>query len=218
MGDIVYSLPTVQALGGGTFWVRKKDHYDALRLLLAIQPCVTSVVNRPPEKRGYVNLDAYRRVERVAYRTGNFRHLAECHLEALGKEADLTKPWLFGIEPNHVADIVVNRSTRYHDREDSDWDILACRDTVFIGYEEEYERFPVNSIPHCRCVDALDMAQIIKGSKLFIGNQSLGFAIAEAMKHPRVLEVYHNNANCMPKGDYGYVHLDEEVLNRHVCT
>ena len=38
------------------------------------------------------------------------------------------------------------------------------------------------------CKDFLEAAQIIKSSKFFIGNPSLGFAIAEALKVPRLLE------------------------------
>ena len=64
--------------------------------------------------------------------------------------------------------------------------------------------------------DFLETAQIIKGSKLFIGNQSVCFSIAEAMKHPRILEVFHKNSNCMPSGADGYVHLDNNLLETYL--
>jgi hypothetical protein len=38
------------------------------------------------------------------------------------------------------------------------------------------------------CKDFLEMAQIIKSSKLFIGNMSVAYPIAEALKVPRLLE------------------------------
>ena len=47
-----------------------------------------------------------------------------------------------------------------------------------------------------------ELAMIIKNSKLFIGNLSFGYALAEALKVPRLLEsgpnfplVYPNGAN-----------------------
>ena len=38
------------------------------------------------------------------------------------------------------------------------------------------------------CKDFLEMAMIIKSSRLFIGNSSLGIDIAEALQIPRLLE------------------------------
>jgi len=218
MGDIIYSLPTIKAFGGGTLWIRKKQHYNTLKRLIQEQPYIDEVINKLPEKRGYVNLDSYRLVERKYYKKGSFKHLAECHLEALELKADITAPWLNGVEPERVADIVINRSTRYHDKEDINWELLEGKtDITFVGLMDEFEQFKhlYNvTASYWECRDAYEMAKVIKGSKLFIGNQSLGFAIAEAMKHPRILEVYHKNANCMPQGENGYTYLDEEILNR----
>lgn len=39
--------------------------------------------------------------------------------------------------------------------------------------------------------DFMHMANIIAGCRFFIGNQSFPFAIAEALKVKRLLEVYH---------------------------
>ena len=67
------------------------------------------------------------------------------------------------------------------------------------------------------CADALDFASAIRGSKLYIGNQSLGFALAEGMKHPRVLEVYHAMNNCQPQSANGYTHLDDAVIQSYLA-
>ena len=48
-----------------------------------------------------------------------------------------------------------------------------------------------NEIPKLKlyeCKDFLEMAQIIKSSKFFIGNQSIAYPMAEALKVPRLLE------------------------------
>lgn len=48
------------------------------------------------------------------------------------------------------------------------------------------------------------LAALISGSRLFIGNQSFPFAIAEALKVNRLLEVYYNVPNVIVAGRNGY--------------
>ena len=78
-------------------------------------------------------------------------------------------------------------------------------DKLFIGIEEEYEDMkqvlpdlqfkPVN--------DFLEMATIINSCKLFIGNQSFPFSIAEALKVTRLLESYYKVPNVIVDGPGG---------------
>ena len=59
------------------------------------------------------------------------------------------------------------------------------------------------NIPHLEmydCKDLLEMAQIIKSSKFFLGNQSIGFAISETLKCPRLLEASPETPNVQPEG------------------
>ena len=39
----------------------------------------------------------------------------------------------------------------------------------------------------------------------------LGSIIAEALKHPRILEVSEHKPNCMPMGDNGHIELTEKI-------
>jgi hypothetical protein len=48
------------------------------------------------------------------------------------------------------------------------------------------------------------LASVIKGSELFIGNQSMAYAIAEIIKHPRIVEVCPYANNVIPTGANGY--------------
>jgi hypothetical protein len=59
------------------------------------------------------------------------------------------------------------------------------------------------------------LASMILGSKVFIGNQSFAYSLAEAMKHPRVLEVLLVDSNCMPQSSNGFTNLSQSVL-RHL--
>jgi hypothetical protein len=56
----------------------------------------------------------------------------------------------------------------------------------------------------------------IRGSKLFVGNQSFPYSLAEAMKHPRVLEVCPICPNCCPQGPNGYAGLTKDVLDHYL--
>jgi hypothetical protein len=52
--------------------------------------------------------------------------------------------------------------------------------------------------------DFAELCAKIKGCGTFIGNQSLAFAIAEVMKHPRILEICPTAHNVIPTGENGY--------------
>jgi len=77
---------------------------------------------------------------------------------------------------------------------------------IFAGTPEEYENFQ-KEVPEARYLEVdnfLELAGWIKGSKFFIGNQSMCFAIAEQMKHPRILEVCRFAPNVIPEGGRCY--------------
>lgn len=210
-GDIIYALPAIIASGGGILNIVKKQHYDMLHNLLMLQPNLEV-------RHGYegLSLDSYRKIN------DNKKHLAQCHLEAINVSYDLTRPWLFNIEPVTESEIVVNRTRHYHDKKEIDWRMFEeyADKTLFIGLEDEFavfkKRFAPNVKLYKKCKDALEMAQIIKGSKLFVGNQSLAFALAEAMKHPRILEICYRYDNCRPQGENGHTYLTNALINEYV--
>jgi len=217
LGDIIYSLPAVIAMGSGTYYTKEK-FINIIGSLLEMQPYIDEVRNcteKLPD--GCVDFRGYRSFTRKE----PLKHLVECHSEAIGVEVNYSDPWLFNIEPNnHIYSIVVGRSLRYHDKEDIDWGILkhyrhyAC----FVGFLEEYKAF-INKIgfriAYMHSTSGLTLASIIKRAELFIGNQSFAWSLAEAMKVPRVLEVYHKNPDTMPCGRDGYVYLDKSLIERY---
>jgi hypothetical protein len=60
------------------------------------------------------------------------------------------------------------------------------------------------------------LASVILGSKVFVGNQSFAFSLAEATKHPRILEVLLQDSNCMPQSENGFTRLTQNVLRHFV--
>ena len=216
-GDIIYSIPTIKSMGGGTLYLKKGNHYNTLVNLLKTLPYVDDVIctSRKLPSVSYVNLDVYRAVSQQHQDW----HLAKCHLEAFNLKYDLSQPWI-AVHPNHQADIVINRTVRYHDKNEIDWNILKehAEHVLFIGDNYEYSLFCETYFPIRRhmCKDGLEMAHIIKGSKLFIGNQSSAFALAEAMKHPRILEVCYKRNNCQPQSPNGHTYLTKPLMEQYV--
>jgi len=132
--------------------------------------------------------------------------LAKNHLDAFGLPAEeQDKAWL-KVEPDtrFAENVIFNRSARCRN-DDFPWKKLweKFRDRIlFIGLEEEFNDFAsafdiVGRIKRHRVNDFLEMAQIIAGCKLFVGNQSFPYAIAEGLKHNAILSVYPSVPNCM---------------------
>lgn len=215
MGDIIYSLVVIKALGGGTLYIRKENQYNFLFTLLSRQDGL--IVKHGVGDKTY-NLGKYRKIDSKAKLDGITKHLVECHAELFNMKCDFTQKWI-EVDPVYKYDIMVNRTARYHDKEEIDWKLLEGYNCAFIGFNKDYNKFfdcANISMPRIECIDALEMAQMIAGSKLFIGNQSLCFAIAEALKHPRVLEVYYGRNNCQPHGKDGYTYLTKELIEGYI--
>lgn len=85
---------------------------------------------------------------------------------------------------------------------------------VFVGLLSEYEIFR-EQVPRSRYVevnDFLELGMIIGNSKLFLGNQSMCFAIAEQLKINRALECYASATNVIPIGEGGFDYYTQEGL------
>ena len=65
-------------------------------------------------------------------------------------------------------------------------------------------KLEVKNIEFYDCKDFLEMASIIKSSKLTIGNSSLAFPIAEGLKVPRLLEACPYLPAAQPHGKNGF--------------
>jgi hypothetical protein len=124
-----------------------------------------------------------------------------------GVTPDLWKPWLT-VEPDtsFAQDIVIARSARYHNKTISYSFINQYNNLKFIGVKSEYKEIKrlIPKIEWVEQADFLQMARIIAGCKFFIGNQSFPYAVAEALKVPRILEVAYDVVNVVPEGENGH--------------
>lgn len=133
---------------------------------------------------------------------------------------DLSKPWvdIEGECPSHILEqvkgkIIVNFTERYRNTM-MDYFFLKNYefDLIFSGTEKEHWLFCNKwnlNIPHLQVNDFLEYAHAIKNSRFILCNQSVGWQIAEAIKHPRILEVCQYAQNCLPfygEHSYGFFH------------
>jgi SAM-dependent methyltransferase len=224
-GDLIYGLPTLAALGGGSLQIHLTNkHYVGHQVGKKEVQQFKDLL----ERQSYIKEVSIWSGKEVDFDLDRFRDLpidhtllALSHLIRFGVEWDITKPWIDPetVTPNHEADIIVARSPRYHGP--MAWQLLHpyAEKCLFLGYPAEHKEFVSLTglpMPQLEPKSIVGMAEVIRGSKLFIGNQSFPYALAEAMKHPRVLEECPQCPNCTPTGPDGYVGLTEEVLERYI--
>jgi hypothetical protein len=97
--------------------------------------------------------------------------------------------------------IIVARSERYLNP-NLDYSFLEGHNIMFIGIDKEFEliKKQIPNAIHQKVDNFLEMAQLIDGCKMFIGNQSLPYAIAEGLKVDRILEPCLYAGNVIPCG------------------
>jgi hypothetical protein len=99
--------------------------------------------------------------------------------------------------------IVVNRSERYNNGQ-LDYSILnrASLPIYFVGTEIEYQlmKAKVEKLEYVKHLNFLELKNFIQNAELFIGNQSMCYAIAEQCDATRLLEVYYGCPNVITKG------------------
>ncbi len=121
-----------------------------------------------------------------------------------------------------IGQIVINRTARYRNPYISYHFLKEYTNRiVFVGTKEECDSFckewglgcnSWNYIYRLSVNDFYKVAQAIKGCKFFIGNQSLAWHLADAMKVPRILEVCTNYPNTFPTSSNGYSFVTQGAL------
>ena len=220
-GDVIYSLPTVAALSEGkpaslylfpgtpqaTF---PRPYAESLLPLLRSQSYIRVADLWHGGTVDY-DLDRFRR---VGLNLAAFS-IARWYQAVWPISLDLSRPWI-SVEPSEqfAGKILFNRTTRYRNPKLS-YSFLSGRDdVVFVGTREEAAEIgrTVHRVPCMTARNHLELAQWIAGCRLFIGNQSSCFALAEAMKVNRVLEVCPTTPNVIPEGPGAWLAFDQAGL------
>ena len=167
--------------------------------LLLKQKYIKSVKHWMEDTQVDFDLDIFRQTPQN-FRAGTTPNY---YFPLFGVAPDTSKPWI-SVETDGTFNdfIVLARSCRYRNNS-IDYSALNRYGKIyFVGLETEFEemRGEIKKLEYVKVRDFLELAIVIKSSKLFIGNQSFPFALAEAMKTPRVHEVCPWVPNVIPNG------------------
>jgi hypothetical protein len=257
LGDIVYSLPAVRALGGGLMYLDYRTAYfekpplgkesaSMMIDLLRTQPYIQQAELYEGEPVTY-DFDRFRdkavaihafncikaETDTIAGAVlGSFVKelrrqlmpqlevdLPQLHWEAAGLpgKVDLATPWITGIPPRPLAEIIVSRTGRHPGN--LDWPLLKDYATraVFVGLESEWRQYCRDyfRIAFHQVKDLSEFAQVVAGARLYVGNQSFGMALAEAMLIPRVVQLWEASPNRMPPIN-GHRVLTRDIVETYI--
>ncbi len=222
LGDIIYSLPVMRFYGGGHLFLSMnslpsvkydgshsgmtEEKFKIIKPLLEIQNYISSV-----EYWNKNNLEINIDFDLFRYKSSDYKNL--CHKICSIFNVHISqsyRPWL-SCMPRKVAKLVINRTHRYRN-ENLDYSILKenFSDAIFIGYEDEHKDFQerFGKIDFYPTKNLLEAAEVIAGSELFIGNQSVCMAIAIGMGHNNIQEYFPQYSDCIfdhPNCEFFYV-------------
>lgn len=124
---------------------------------------------------------------------------------------DLSKSWIKAPQvpiENLDDKIIVNFTSRYRNNNLNYFFLKEHeKDILFAGTRDEHDKFCRQwglSIPYLEVNDFLELAGAIKGSRLFLGNQSFCWHLSQAMHTKRILELDLCFQNCTSFGANGY--------------
>jgi hypothetical protein len=225
VGDVIYSLCAIRAAGGGRLvliphQVREAFNYtkaNSLLPLLRQQPYLHNPAFRDGPRRPYpptkenlpfpvdYDLDVYRPLTFGYRNRGKWLNIAAGYLEVVGLSHDISNgdPWIYLDEATEIPDfpVVMARSPRYHQRGFPWQEIVAKygRRAVFVGTTDEHNTFTreFGPVRPFGTPTLLDLAKVIAGCRLFIGNQSCPYAIAEGLKQNAILECCTGVPDCV---------------------
>lgn len=214
LGDCIYSLPTIQLLGGGTFVYGTENYpaYKAIKPLMELQPCIKECVHTTEVSlpKGFTNLDWFR-----SSPLGNKAHLVNLFRDyfKLGMQDWNQEGWLKvdTIKPsNNYA--VVNVTPRYRDkvmnklrgwRKEIDYLKTKVDEIYFLGEEKDFVSFCQHNninvlhpeVSYLKTPTLVDAAGVIKGANIFSGNQSVLLAIRQSLGLPYRFEQSPNHVD-----------------------
>jgi hypothetical protein len=206
LGDIIYSLPVIKTLGGGTLYLDitggedepscraqcmdgktkfNKISYDFIKPLIEVQPYIKEVkIYQKGQKIDY-NLNLFRYKFADPNSRSKTKNLLDLHMEAFGlPEWDPNEPWLFVDNPIKLErKTIVTRSPRM--QANFPWfqsNKFKFRDNaIFLGLPKEHEFFEWTfdiKIPYHPVKDALEIAKILKGAKALAANSTFILSVA----------------------------------------
>ena len=144
--------------------------------------------------------------------------------KAFGVSFPLEAPWISvdcSVEDAEIAkdsevSVLVGRTTRFCNTRINYRILDQIRGVGFVGLAYEYEdftaRYDLKNVRHIKVKNALQLADLMCRVKVYIGNQSSNFAIAEGLKIPRALEAFEPVPVASPVGGVCFEYLNTKFL------
>ena len=199
-GDLIMGLYVVKALGGGRIFITPGEFEEPLESviescgrLVHAQDYVTSFEIHDGQTID-INLDDFRK-SRWLYRTTLLDVICRTHQLPSPKDV---KPWInVPAHPDFAGKVVLHRRTSAVAERGNplfDWDhlfdVVGRKNCVFVSrLKKEWEDFGHPEIDYYAPADMEEPARIIRASRLYIGNQSLPSALADALGVNRIFEL-----------------------------
>ena len=227
IGDIIYGLPVVMHLSKLQnkkikFYLNPIDNRMTFELANVLKPLL--------EHQDYIESVEIYNNEHVDYDLDLFRtmrtpsgNLGELHAKIFDYDFSILNEQSIFIDDSYSAnlpiyDIVINRTERYNNPAfpwTSILDEYSTYTKCFVGTKSEYtkfiETFNLNNIDYIETENFLQVAWLIKNSKIFIGNCSSPYAIAETMKHHSIQESCTWCLSCLYKRPNAYYFTDRLI-------
>lgn len=223
LGDIVYSLPVIKELSKThdcTLYIRadkpmNSEYYKHPSGNVMLSRNIISKFLPLLQKQDYLNTVAFWNDEEIDIDLDLFRDLPvdfnflshRWYFHIAGVQPELNQKYLEVEEHPTIKDkVVIVRSLRAQNYF-ADYRFLSkYENLLFIGIAEEYEELKksVPNLEYYNVQDFYEMAQIIKSSKFFLGNQSFAYALADGLKVPRLLEANPDFPVVYPIGENAY--------------
>ncbi|SRR5579883_251463 len=185
--------------------------FEFIQPLLELQPYIHRAMFVPDAEipTDAIRLDPYRFAPGMNLRAGNIPNYAAT---LYGISLNVHEPWLSTRPVKPSGAVTVAMSKRYRNAA-MDYSFLAGIEEVrFVGLPDEYQDFKqrhrLPRLTHHKCADAVELAEVIGSSRVFLGNQSMPFAIAEGLKVNRAVEIFELYPNVLPtgKGAGAFIH------------
>ncbi len=217
-GDIINSLPIIKELSkthkcnfylqsnkahnnkhpnNYGIYLMNENTLNMLLPLLKTQKYLNSV-NKYSSENIDIDFDIFRKLP-ISFVFDNARY----YFQLVGIQPNLLETYLDIEKHDEIKNqIVIHRTLRYQNHFINYKFLNSYENLLFVGSKKEYEdlKKDITNLKFYDCKDFLEMAKIIKSSKLFIGNSSIGHALAEAIKIPRLLEACPGFPAAQPHG------------------
>jgi hypothetical protein len=226
IGDILYSLPVVKHIHDITnqkvnFYLNPIDDRMSMESSNLLKPLL--------EHQYYINEVNIYNDQYINYDLDTFRNylffsnLGTMHLAAFNFDFDLkNKPSIFLDNKLKFSiptcDIIINRTQRYNN-DNFPWEYVLNEQYKyyskgFVGLLYEFnffrEKYNIENLIYIPIKNYLELAWLIKESKIFIGNCSSPYALAETLKHNTIQETCIEYPSCLysrPNAQYFLQHF-----------